>query len=208
VGLDGGAGTLYIHPVSGNALAAALYCRDNDLDFKIHFIDIMAGEQNVEWFIALNPQHTIPTLCTKSEAGLWETGAILRHFAKIAGEEPSDWDNMFMEYRQSEWYKFAGGIYGPSLFGMPGDLAEGVKDFKEKAEPMILYFLKGNKFIGGEKPSLADYMLAPVLTMFEASPYAAEKDPKIGQYVEDFKAASKSWEETAGMQTYYVNSKK
>ena len=85
-----------------------------------------------DWFLALNPCHTIPTLHTTEGVPMWQTGAILRHFAKKVGEEPSDWDNVAMEYRQADWYKFASGIYGPSLGFFEGDLAEGVKSFKEK----------------------------------------------------------------------------
>ena len=72
----------------------------------------------------------------------------------------------------------------------------------------MLHFLKERKFIGGDKPSIADYMFVPVLTMFEASPYADEMDERIRTWINDFKAASKSWEETAGMQTWFINSKK
>merc|ERR1711908_198863 len=205
---NGGPNTLYVHPVSGNALGPALYAKDNDLDVKIHLVDIMQGGQMAPWFLALNPQHTIPTLCTKEGAGMWQTGAILRNFAKQVGYEPTDMDNVAMEWRQAEFYKWASGIYGPSLGFGPGDLAEGCTTFKEKAEPMLLFFLKDKKFMGGETPSIADYMFVPVLTMFEASPYAEAQDARIKQYVADFIAASKSWEQVAGMQTYYVGTKK
>ena len=74
---------------------------------------------------------------------------------------------------------------------------------------MLLHFLGDKKFMGGtEKPSIADYMFVPVLTMFASTEYVTLADPKITQYIADFKAYSKSWEETAGMQTFYVNSKK
>ena len=42
-----------------------------------------------DWFLALNPCHTIPTLHTTEGVPMWQTGAILRHFAKKVGEEPS-----------------------------------------------------------------------------------------------------------------------
>merc|ERR1712086_857282 len=87
---NGGNNTLYIHPISGNAIAVALFVRDNDIDCKIHFCDIMAGEQMQDWFLALNPQHTIPALCTDSGEGMWQTGALLRYFAKKVGKDISN----------------------------------------------------------------------------------------------------------------------
>merc|ERR1711998_456699 len=200
---NGGENTLYIHPVSGNAMATALYARDNDLDVKIHFCDIMAGEQMVPWFLEMNPCHTIPTLAKKGGGSMWQTGAILRHFAKQVGYEFTDLDNQAMEWRQADMYKYAGAIYMPSLFGGEGDLEKAAAEWKEKAEPTFLFMLGDKKFIGGETPSPADYMFVPVFTMLQASPLAAIQDPKVTQYIEDFKAASKTWEETAAMQTFY-----
>merc|ERR1712070_1248342 len=120
---DGGNSTLYIHPVSGNALGPALYIKDKGLDVKIHFTDIMAGEQMAPWYLALNPQHTVPTLCTADGKGLWQTGCVLTHLAGLAGESVSDWDRCCMEYRQADAYKFFSAIYGPSLGFFEGDAA-------------------------------------------------------------------------------------
>merc|ERR1712070_264485 len=204
---NGQENTLYIHPISGNAIACALFARDNGIDIKIHFIDIMAGEQMAPWFLEINPMHTIPSMMTPEGLGMFETGAILRNLARRAGQEVTDWDNMAMDWRQAEFYKHAAGIYGPSLGFGEGDLAEGVKNFIEKAEPILLHFLKDRKFVGGETPSIADYMLVPVLTMFGASSYAQEGNERVRSYIEDFAAASSSYEELMAMQLGYVASK-
>eukprot|EP00656_Telonema_subtile_P037822 TRINITY_DN4220_c0_g1_i1.p2 TRINITY_DN4220_c0_g1~~TRINITY_DN4220_c0_g1_i1.p2 ORF type:complete len:216 (-),score=62.99 TRINITY_DN4220_c0_g1_i1:219-866(-) len=204
---NGGPNTLYIHPVSGNALGAALYVKEKNLDIKVHFIDIMAGEQNADWFLALNPNHAIPTLATADGSGVWESGAVLRHLAKLAGEEVDDHSTMAMEWRQSSASKFFGGIYGPHLFGFPGDLDAGVAEFKEKVEPLLVSFFLKSKFMGGDKPSIADYHWVPVITMFTSSPYWAIADERIKTWVKDFQDAVGCWEEVGAMQTGMVASK-
>lgn len=222
---DGGPNTLYIHPVSGNALAVALYATEKGLvkegGLKIHFVDIMQGEQMADWcgrpgepgrtgagrFVKLNPAHTIPTLCTKSGAGLFQTGAVLRHLAAQAGETLSNKDNVAMEWRQADAYPIFSKIYGPALGFFEGDDQAGADECKEKVEPMLKHFLGGNKFIGGDAPSVADYMIVPVFTMFVTSKYWPIADERVKTYVADFQAAVKCWSTVAGLQTMFVASK-
>jgi glutathione S-transferase len=51
--------TLYYHPVSGNALGCALYATEKMLQLGLEVVDILAGEQLEEWFLALNPLHQV-----------------------------------------------------------------------------------------------------------------------------------------------------
>jgi glutathione S-transferase len=61
----------------------------------------MKGEQNQEFFLKLNPLHTIPTLCDANGNGIWESGAILRHLAGLANEKVTDKVNMALDWRQT-----------------------------------------------------------------------------------------------------------
>ena len=63
---NGGPSTLYIHPVSGNALGPALYVREKQLEIKIHMCDIMAGEVPHSTALTCSRlrSHGLPTLVT------------------------------------------------------------------------------------------------------------------------------------------------
>ena len=104
-----------------------------------------------DWFIDLNPQHTVPTLCTAAGVGIWQTCAVLTHLAHLAGETVTDHDRVAMEYRQSDAYKYFAAIYAPSLGFGPEvkPLETAVNEFIDTVEPMLKHFLGGNKFIGG-----------------------------------------------------------
>jgi len=216
--------TLYVHPVSGNCLGAMLYIREKRLNIKIEIVDIMKGEQMADWFVALNPNHSVPTLCDSSGKGVWESGAILRHLAKLANDRVSDTANIALDWRQSTCYKFFAKIYVPHLGFEPltaeeasQSIDEGIEGLQKKMEPVMRdRFLNRdhpvhgkwtNKFIGGPVPNIADYSLVPCLTMLTTSRYWDVADKKVKQYVEDFKAAVKCWDVVAKTQTDFVASK-
>lgn len=199
--------TLYVHPVSGNCLGLMCYIADRGLGIQLSFMDIMAGKQMAEWYLKLTGTkhyHAVPTLCDHDGKGVFESGVILRKLAGYAGDEISDIQAMALDYRQASMYKYCSMIYGPYLGFGAGDIAEGIKGFKDKIEPMLEFFLAGGKFMGGaDKPGPADYSIVPVLTMLP--PYTQkEASDKIKQYVADFIAASPSWEKMSAQQTGYV----
>ena len=51
--------TLYVHPLSGNALGAMLYVTERRLPIKLEFVDILKGEQMQPWYTALNPTNAV-----------------------------------------------------------------------------------------------------------------------------------------------------
>jgi glutathione S-transferase len=203
---DGGANTLYVHPVSGNALCCALYATEKKLNLKIHMIDIMVGEQTAEWFLALNPNHSVPTFADANGKGVWESGAILEHFAELAGEQVSTKSRMAMFWRGSVSKYFAG-IYIPHLFGGPGDAKEGAQALKDNVESIFINRFLDEKFIGGETPSIADYHWATVFSMFTSSPYWDIADDRLKTWLSDFQTAVSCWGTIGAMQTGYVASK-
>lgn len=203
--------TLYGHPISGNCLGAFCYVVDNNLGITLSMMDILAGKQMADWYLKLNPMHTVPTMCNDKGQGVWESGVVLRTLAGYAGEEISPKVAMAMDFRQTVMYEHCSKIYLPYLFNNNGadpvmsGWEEGVKGLKEKVEPVLKdYFLADGKFIGGgDTPSVADYHIVPVLTMLP--PYLAVADERITTYVADFKAASSSFTGAVGAtQSGYV----
>ena len=103
----------------------------------------------------------MPTLCDASGKGVWESGAILRHVAGLAGERVTDMTNVALDWRQSTCYEHFAAIYMPQL-GFGGDamtIGRGIRGLQEKMEPVLKHFLgrSGGNFIGGATPCIADY---------------------------------------------------
>ena len=202
--------TLFYHPVSGTSLSAALYIKEKQLPYNLEVVDIMAGAQMADWFVALNPNHTVPTLATAEGKGVWESGAVLRLLAKEAGEELTDKVQTVLEWRQTTFYPTIGKVMYPTL-GFGGDVAtipQGVKDIVENIEPMLEHFLEGKPFIGGDAPCVADFHIAPALNMLTPSVYWNVASSTVVSYLNAFKAAVPSYAVEGAMQDEFLASKR
>ena len=77
-----------------NGHKASIGLEELDLDYEVHRIDLSAGEQRSDGFLAINPNHMIPAL-EDDGLTLWESGAILLHLAekygrgKLISEDPA-----------------------------------------------------------------------------------------------------------------------
>lgn len=74
--------TLYGAPTP-NTNKVAILLEELALEYKCVRVDIAAGEQRQDWFLALNPNNKIPVITDDaSGATVWESGAILLHIAE------------------------------------------------------------------------------------------------------------------------------
>jgi len=88
------------------------------LDYRIHPVDLSAGEQFAPEFLAISPNNKIPAIVDPAGPGddpisVFESGAILLYLAKKAGrlmpeDERSRWQVM-------EWLMFQMSAVGPML---------------------------------------------------------------------------------------------
>jgi len=198
--------TLYFHPVSGNALGCLLYATEHKIECKSEFIDILAGKQFQEWYLEFNPFHCIPAYCDKDGNTIVESAAILLHLAELAGNKVSSLEHQALQYRNTLYPNFAKIYVGHLLGGDKAPIPDGVNGLKKLEENFINYFLK-KKFIGGEKPGVADYHTVTVLTMMVGSPYWEHADERIKKYVEDFQTDVGCWGAVGKTQTDFVASK-
>ncbi|WP_374385646.1 glutathione S-transferase family protein [Sandaracinobacter sp.] len=80
--------TLYGGPTP-NARKIAIALLEMGLDWRLEYIDILAGDQLTPEFLALNPNNKTPVIVDEDgPAGrfvLWETGAILLYLAEKTG---------------------------------------------------------------------------------------------------------------------------
>jgi glutathione S-transferase len=186
--------TLNILKPSVNNLTVRIFVRAAGLDFEE--LDVWGKTREPE-FLAKDPAHLTPML---EEAGLprgslWESCAIMQYLCNKHGLEqfyPSDpgeraMIDSAMFYLIGTLYPLVARATYPKLGfpQYPGEVATSDADdaMKERArqdaedalaEPLDVYrqfFLEGKRFIGGEKPSIADFRLAATLEFLRAIDY-------------------------------------
>eukprot|EP00929_Paragymnodinium_shiwhaense_P049298 TRINITY_DN24875_c0_g1_i2.p1 TRINITY_DN24875_c0_g1~~TRINITY_DN24875_c0_g1_i2.p1 ORF type:complete len:563 (+),score=154.72 TRINITY_DN24875_c0_g1_i2:86-1774(+) len=166
-------------------------------------------DTNSPEFLGMNPFHGVPVL-KDGDFILAESSAILRYLAETRmpeayPEEPKlrhfiEWA---MERFNAVLYKDAVAcIYSVMGFASPpDDVAAAGKACSEHLEEFANFFLQ-NKFVGGEKPSITDYKIAPFFFAFEHPHVQASSSivcpARIKDFNKDFAAAVPACKATLG----------
>jgi glutathione S-transferase len=186
--------TLHILRPSVNNLTARIFVRAAGLDFEE--IDVWGKTQTPE-FHAKNPAHLTPMLEAEGlpRGTLWESCAIMQYLCNkhgLAHLYPTDPGERAMV--DSAMFYLTGTLYPlltratyPSLQfpQYPGEVGSSDADDEAKAraaaaataalaQPLEAYhafFLDGRRFIGGDRPSIADIRLAASLEFLDAIDY-------------------------------------
>ncbi len=180
---------------SVNNMAARVFARAADLDFAEHDV---YGQTRSEEFLARNPAHLTPMLeCDELPKGaLWESSAIMQYLCNKHGfdqfypknpEQRATIDSALF-YLVGTLYPYVARATYPKLNfsaisrGSRAQLMPATQD-KETArqaavaaiaEPLDVFhkfYMGGNPFIGGDKPSIADIRLASTLEFLEVINY-------------------------------------
>ena len=186
--------TLNILRPSVNNLTVRIFVRAAGLDFEEN--DVWGKTMEPE-FLAMNPAHLTPTLEEEGlpRGALWESCAIMQYLCNTRGLDdfyPTDPGERAMV--DSAMFYLIGTLYPvlaratyptlgfPQYAGEvgPSDASDELKAQAQKdaeaavAEPLEAYhkfFLDGRRFIGGDRPSIADIRLAATLEFLRAIDY-------------------------------------
>ena len=126
--------TLYGGPTP-NARKIAIALLEMGLDWRLEYIDILAGDQLTPEFLALNPNNKTPVIVDDEGPGgehfvLWETGAILLYLAEKSGRFiPADPVKRAICW---QWLMFQVSGVGP-MFGQEAHFTHYAKDRHEYA---------------------------------------------------------------------------
>ncbi len=116
-----------------NGWKASVALEELALPYRVHAIDLGAGEQKTPEFLAINPNGRIPAIVDRDEGDLavFESGAILIHLAEKAGRLlPTE---RGPRARVLSWLMFQMGGLGP----MMGQANVFFRYFPEKLQPAI-----------------------------------------------------------------------
>jgi len=165
----------YTMPVSAPARAALLTASHLGLELNIKELDLFAGEQMKPEFVAINPQHCVPTL-VDGDLTLWESRAISGYFVNQYGKDDSLYpkcpkkralvDKMLYFDMGTLYDRFAKYAYPVMFSGAEVDPAK-----LEKLQEALGYlngFLEGQEYATGDVITIADHALAASVSTFKA----------------------------------------
>jgi len=159
-----------------NARKIGIALCEMDLSWRLHSIDILAGEQLTPEFLALNPNNKTPVIVDDegpdgAPLPLWETGAILLYLAEKTGRfVPSDPVGRAICW---QWLMFQVSGVGP-MFGQEAHFTHYAKDKHPYAIErygrevgrllMVLNKRLGEaEYLAGDEYSIADMATLPYL---------------------------------------------
>jgi GST-like protein len=174
-----------------NGHKTAIMLEEVGLDYEVHPVNILEGEQMDPAFRKISPNHRIPAIIDSDGPGgkpyaVFESGAILLYLAEKTGKlYPVD---MAQRYQVIQWLMFQMGNVGP-IFGQNGYFQgycpEDVPLARERYHKMTkqLYGvlddrLKSSGFLAGPDYSIADIATFPWTTPIQREMHKID----IGDY--------------------------
>ncbi|KAA0185870.1 Glutathione S-transferase delta 1 [Hyalella azteca] len=176
----------YYHPVSAPCRSCQLTAKALGLKLNLKFLDLMKGEQNNPEFLAINPEHCVPTL-VDGDFKLWESRAICAYLVNQYGKDDSLYPkdpktravvDRMLYFDMGTLYKRFGEYVYPTVFhGAPVD--------KKKLEPIMEAlgwlngYLEGGDYLAGASPTIADFAVVATVATFVASGIDISGQPKV-----------------------------
>mmetsp|Transcript_66724 Transcript_66724/g.192779 ORF Transcript_66724/g.192779 Transcript_66724/m.192779 type:complete len:487 (-) Transcript_66724:45-1505(-) len=188
---------LYGVTVSSNCMGALLLITEKKLGRLVPTMPGPDGTRRPE-FLAMNPFHAVPTLKDGSLV-VAESNAILRYLATkyapqlypVSDPKRRGYIDWAMENFAGTPYQDAQALIYPCLgfASPPADREAAAKSALDNLTEYTNFFLR-EKFVGGDKLSIADYKIAPFLYCYTHQMLLEQgkfKCPdRVKQYVKDF----------------------
>jgi GST-like protein len=149
---------------------------ESGLPYRVHAIDIGAGEQFAAEFLAISPNNKVPAIVDPdgpdgAPISLFESGAILLYLAAKSGRFlPADVSG---KYAVLQWLMFQMGSVGPMLgqthhfrIYAPQKIAYAIERYSNEARRLYGVMdrrLANSRYIGGVEYSIADIAIFPWL---------------------------------------------
>jgi glutathione S-transferase len=161
--------TLYQFPMSPASRRVVSLLAHCDLPFEQRYVDMMAGQHMSPEYLAVNPNHQVPTLLD-GDLKIHESNAILRYLCNRHALESWYPTDSLMRAKVDQWLDWTQCRLVPSMrdivlnevfLGEKGDKAaalRGRENLKELVQ--VLENGLGNDFLVGDTPTIADLSLA------------------------------------------------
>ncbi|KAG0710192.1 Glutathione S-transferase 1, isoform D [Chionoecetes opilio] len=192
---------LYYHPLSPPCRAVMLTAKAVGVELNLKKVDILAGEQNKPEFLAINFQHSIPTL-VDGNIKLWESRAICSYLATQYGKDDSLYPNnprarcvvdARLYFDMGTLYRrFADYAY-PAFTNQKPDPAKLEK--LHEAMGWLNTFLMEYSFAAGNKVTVADHSLVAGVSSMQAAGIELDKYTRITRWLKRCRTAMPKYQE-------------
>lgn len=179
---------------TSNGHRVALMLEECELPYRVHWVDLMKGEQRKPDYLALNPAGAIPTIVDSDGPGgkpltLAQSGAILLYLAQKTGRYlPSDPARRALAW---QWLMFAvtdcmgatAGIFFETAL-LPEKAPANLKWYEER---LLRFFRVADGRLAGrdwlaDEISIADFALYPIYALRKALVDAAGNLPNLTRW--------------------------
>lgn len=181
--------TLYGAPLSGNAYKVRLLLSLLGLEFDEVFINLQAGENRTETFLALNPRGQVPTL-VDGEVTIWDSQAILAYLARRYGEdwlpvEPAALAEVmqWLAVAENELLFGLARARAAKVFGRDFDLPS-CQAYGRSGLKVLERHLAGNAWLGAGRPTIADVACMPYVALSHMGDVLLDDFPAVRAWVE------------------------
>merc|ERR1711942_20540 len=185
----------YYMSLSAPCRAPMLTAKAVGVELNMKTLNLFTGEQNTPEFLAINPQHCVPTL-VDGDLKLWESRAICTYLASQYGKDDSLYPkdpkkralvDRFLYFDMGTLYHRFGEYVYPVMFrGQDKPDPEKLEKLNE-AFGWLNGWLEGKKYITGDTVTVADHSLVASVSTFVAGGIDVSKYPNIVAWLEECK---------------------
>ena len=187
---------LYVFAPSPNSLCCQAVANHAGLDVEIINVDLSAGAHMQPDFIALNPNHKIPTLAD-GDFVLWESGAVMAYLAQQAPESGLMPADARLSGQVLQWLFWRTAHFGPAcgvytferlvkpMFGMgetDEQAIENVADDFHRFSQVLNEHLRGRDCMVGDQVTIADHAIVSWLYCAEPAGYPLQDYAEIQRW--------------------------
>jgi len=182
----------YILP-SPPCRAVMMAAKHFNVDMNMTSINLVKGEHLEEWFVKLNPQHTVPTINDNGFV-LWESRAIMTYlanqYAPTSSLYPKDPAkraviDRVLQFDQGTMYPRFGEYMAFPIIRQGKKMSDLDPEKEKKAKEAYKMFddsLANQKYAAGDELTLADLSIMASLTMPEGFNYDLSEFKNITEY--------------------------
>jgi glutathione S-transferase len=162
--------TLYHYPYSHHARRVVSLMVEANLDYELHHVDMGKGEHRSAEYLAINPNHQVPTLID-GDIKIHESNAILRYLCVKHGLDTWCPKELPVRAKVEQWLDWNQCRMSPTVvdivlnsvfLGSAGDKAAVERGLSRLPElwSILDAGLAGTQFLAGSRPTIADLSLA------------------------------------------------
>ncbi|CAH1126818.1 unnamed protein product [Ceutorhynchus assimilis] len=192
----------YYLPGSAPCRSVLLTAKALGLELNLKRTNLMAGEHMTPEFLAINPQHTIPTI-DDNGFRLWESRAIITYLVNAHGKDDSLYpkdpkkraivDQRLYFDIGTLYQRFADYYYPLYFAGVPLDPAKLEKI--NEALKFLDTFLEGQTYAAGDSLTVADLALVASISTFDVVGYDLAPYKNVTRWFNKIKTTAPGYKE-------------